>query len=142
MSSRLNPLLVGAIKYLGAQINDVEPLFGKMACMRNVERQQYAELEILKIWFPDAPKLHALINKVQRTTQILGLALWPRTELTDLSAKAQTSPYRQKRDVKEQIDELPENLNEYINQIVKGEFPSIERETTETLETLLHSKDE
>lgn len=101
---------MGAIRYMGAQVVAVEPLFGKMACMRNVEREQYALLEILKEIFPSAPKFHRFVNLMQRIVQVQGMAMWPRTELTDLSAKAQTSPYRQKKD----IGAMPTDLNAFM----------------------------
>lgn len=101
---------MGAIRYLGGQVVAVEPLFGKMACMRNVEREEYALLEILKELFPNAPKFHAFVNLMQRIVQVQGMAMWPRTELTDLSAKAQTSPYRQKKN----IGEMPKDLNTFM----------------------------
>jgi len=110
VSAKTNPLLMGAIRYLGAQVVSVEPLFGKMACMRNVEREEYALLEILKEIFPNAPKFHKFINLMQRIVQVQGMAMWPRTELTDLSAKAQTSPYRQKKN----IGDMPEDLNAFM----------------------------
>lgn len=110
MSSKTNPLLMGAIRYLGGQVVAVEPLFGKMACMRNVEREEYALLEILKEIFPNAPKFHRFVNLMQRIVQVQGMAMWPRTELTDLSAKAQTSPYRQKKN----IGEMPKDLTAFM----------------------------
>jgi hypothetical protein len=101
---------MGAIRYLGGQVVAVEPLFGKMACMRNVEREEYALLEILKEIFPNAPKFHRFVNLMQRIVQVQGMAMWPRTELTDLSAKAQTSPYRQKKN----IGDMPTDLNTFM----------------------------
>lgn len=101
---------MGAIRYLGGQVVAVEPLFGKMACMRNVEREEYALLEILKEIFPNAPKFHRFVNLMQRIVQVQGMAMWPRTELTDLSAKAQTSPYRQKKN----IGEMPKDLTAFM----------------------------
>lgn len=71
--------------------------------MRNVEREEFANLECLRITFPEARELHAFINYLQRIIQIRGMALFPRTELTDLSAKAQAHPSKQERDVKAYI---------------------------------------
>jgi hypothetical protein len=114
MPGQTNPLLLGSIKYLGGQVVEVEPLFGDMACMRNVEREEYANLEILKDFFrmlhPESKDLINFIAWLQRIVQIQGMAMFPRTELTDLSAKAQTSPYRKKKD----LGKIPEEINAFM----------------------------
>jgi hypothetical protein len=102
-----NPLLYQARRLLGAQVVEVERIFGEMACMRNVEREQWAGIEIVKTLFTSHdekgnlknPKLISFLNKIQRIIQIYGMAFWPRTEITDLSAKAATHPLRQERDL-------------------------------------------
>lgn len=111
---------------------DVEPLFGEMACMRNVEREQYANLEIAKMFFPKNSEIFKLLSVIQRMIQIRGLALFPRTEITDLSAKAQTSKFRQMRD----IGEIPEDLQSWINDILSG------KGDVDDAEHLLYSEDE
>lgn len=97
-----NPLLFGTYKWLGSQVVDVERFLGETACMRNIEREQYAHLEIAKLFFEPGSQYSKLISFIQRIVQLEGMAMWPRTEVTDLSAKASTHPMRRKKDLGDQ----------------------------------------
>lgn len=100
MPGQQNPLLFGTYKWLGGQVVEVEKFLGETACMRNEERLEYADLEIAKTFLEaTSPEIIPVLEILQRMIQIRGMALWPRTEVTDLSAKASMHPTRRTQDL-------------------------------------------
>lgn len=112
-------LLMQTYRYLGQDIGRIEKFLSETACLYHEQREQIALLHVFELLFPEDfekdQELQQLFTVLKEALKKLGLAKWPRTELTDLALKKgdrwKTESLGEPEDQKK-LEEQLEGLNE------------------------------
>lgn len=84
-------LLFQAISLLSQHLADLEPIMHRTSCLDQETREMIGFIEATKLRLdPNDPKQNERIKRLDRMEkmfEIIGMAKWPRTELTDLGLR-------------------------------------------------------
>jgi len=77
---RRDPLLLQAIRLLSQSVAKNEPFYTETSCLNPPERELLGYIKAYKILFGE----NETIARFGKALKFIGIAKWPRTELTDL----------------------------------------------------------